>query len=189
MTDPGNVEAKTQSGKVLKAQVDKIPATQKIEGPWVLKFPPKWGAPDQVTLEKLISWADHQEEGVKHFSGTATYQKDFQWKNGNAETKYFLDLGSVKELAQVFLNGKDLGVLWKLPFRVDITNALKPGKNNLEIRITNLWPNRLIGDAALPKEKRLTWSTFEPYKPEDPLLPSGLLGPVNIQAQEWVPLR
>ena len=189
VTDPGNVEAKTQSGKVLKAQVDKIPATQKIEGPWVLKFPPKWGAPDQVTLDKLISWTDHSEEGVKHFSGTATYQKDFEWKKGTAETKYFLDLGSVKELAQVFLNGKDLGVLWKLPFRVDITKALKPGKNNLEIRITNLWPNRLIGDAALPKEKRLTWSTFEPYKPGDPLLPSGLLGPVNIQAQEWVPLR
>jgi len=189
VTEPGNVEAKTQSGKVLNAHVNTLPATQKIEGPWVLKFPPKWGAPDQVTLEKLISWADHQEEGVKHFSGTATYQKDFQWKNGNAETKYFLDLGSVKELAQVFLNGKDLGILWKLPFRVDITKALKPGKNNLEIHITNLWPNRLIGDSAQPKEKRLTWSTFEPYKPEDPLLPSGLLGPVNIQAQEWVPMR
>ena len=98
-------------------------------------------------------------------------------------------LVAVKELAQVFLNGKDLGVLWKPPFRVDITNALKPGNNNLEIRVTNLWPNRLIGDAALPKERRLTWSTFEPYKPEDPLLPSGLLGPVNIQAQGWVPMR
>ena len=189
VTEPGNVEAKTQSGKVLKASVETLPATQHIEGPWALKFPPKWGAPDQVTLEKLISWTAHPDDGVKHFSGTATYEKDFGWKKGSAETKYFLDLGTVKELAQVFLNGKDLGVLWKPPFRLDITDALNPGKNTLRVRVTNLWPNRLIGDAALPKEKRLTWSPFEPYKPGDPLLPSGLLGPVNIQAQEWVPLR
>ena len=189
VTQAGDFEAKTQSGKTLKAHVDKLPEPQKIEGPWALKFPPKWGAPDQVTLEKLISWADHPEEGVKHFSGTATYQKEFAWQKGSAQSKYYLDLGSVKELAQVILNGKDLGVLWKPPFRVDITDALKPGKNTLEVRVTNLWPNRLIGDAALPKEKRLTWSTFEPYTPADPLLPSGLLGPVNIQAQEWVTLR
>ena len=189
LTQPGHVETKTLGGKVLTAEVREIPATQHIEGPWALKFPPKWGAPDQVTLEKLISWTAHPDDGVKHFSGTATYEKDFDWKKGSAETKYFLDLGTLKELAQVFLNGKDLGVQWKPPFRVDITDALNPGKNTLKVRITNLWPNRLIGDAALPKEKRLTWSTFEPYKPGDPLLPSGLLGPVNILAQEWVPLR
>ena len=80
--------------------------------------------------------------------------------------------------------------MWNPPFRVEISKALKPGKNALEVRVTNLWPNRrLIGDAAPPKEKRLTWSTFEPYKPGDPLLPSGLLGPVSIQAQERVPMR
>ena len=80
------------------------------------------------------------------------------------------------------LNGQDLGILWKPPFRVDATAALHPGENTLEVRVTNLWPNRMIGDAALPKEKRFTWSVFEPFKPDDALLTSGLLGPVELKA-------
>ena len=183
VTQPGVYEVKTRLGKTLKATVAKLPEPQLIEGPWVLQFPPKWGAPAQVTLEKLMSWTDHSDEGVKHFSGTAAYVKEFDWKGAGAQTRYFLDLGTVKELAQVVLNGKDLGVLWKPPFRVDVTDALKPGKNSLEVRVTNLWPNRLIGDAALPEEKRLTWTSYKAYKADDPLLPSGLLGPVKIQAQ------
>ena len=102
--------------------------------------------------------------------------------------RHYLDLGSVKEIAHVFLNGKDLGMLWKPPFRVDVTAALKPGRNRLEVRVTNLWPNRLIGDAALPENQRHTWSTFQPYKAEDPLLPSGLLGPVTLRAMVETPL-
>ena len=190
VTQPGEVEVKTRFGKTLKARVATLPQPQKIAGPWVLRFPPKWGAPDQVTLDKLISWTTHADAGVRHFSGTATYTTEFAWQGGAAQTKYFLDLGAVRELAQVFINGQDLGVLWKPPFRVEITGALKAGQNRLEVRVTNLWPNRLIGDAALPKEKRLTWSTFEqPYQAGDPLLPSGLLGPVEIQAQAWTELR
>ena len=189
MTQTGEVEVKTRFGKTLKASVATLPEPQDIAGPWALRFPPKWGAPDQVILDTLISWTAHADAGVRHFSGTAAYTTEFAWQQGTAQTKYFLDLGAVKELAQVFLNGQDLGVLWKPPFRVEITEALKPGQNRLEVRVTNLWPNRLIGDAALPKEKRLTWSTFEPYKAGDPLLPSGLLGPVEIQAQTWTELR
>ena len=189
VTQPGVYEVKTRSGKTLKSMVEKLPATQPVEGPWSLRFPPKWGAPEQVTLEKLISWTAHPDDGVRHFSGTAAYIKEFEWKNTQEGARHYLDLGSVKELAQVILNGKDLGILWKPPFRVEITGALQPGMNSLEVRVTNLWPNRLIGDAALPVEKRLTWSTFQPYKANDPLLPSGLLGPVKIQAQAQVELR
>lgn len=189
VTRPGIYEAKTASGKTLKATVAKVPPPQPITGPWALRFPPKWGAPDQVTLDKLVSWSDHSDEGVRHFSGTATYTKEFDWQPGGKQVRYFLDLGEVKELAEVVLNGKNLGILWKPPFRAEITGALKPGKNKLEVRVTNLWPNRLIGDVALPEDKRFTWTTFQPYKAGDPLLPSGLLGPVTVLAQERVELR
>ena len=189
VTRPGIYEAKTASGKSLKATVSEVPAPQPITGPWVLRFPPKWGAPDHVNLDQLVSWADHPDEGVRHFSGTATYGKEFEWQPGGKRTRYFLDLGEVKELAEVVLNGKNLGILWKPPFRAEITGALVPGKNKLEVRVTNLWPNRLIGDAALPEDQRLTWTTFQPYKAGDPLLPSGLLGPVTVLSQKRVELR
>jgi len=189
VTHPGAYEVKTRFGKTLRATVDNVPEPQSIEGPWALQFPPKWGAPEQVNLEKLISWSEHPDDGVRHFSGTAIYVKEFEWRNTEKDTRYYLDLGSVKEIARVRLNGHDFGILWKPPFRADITDALKPGSNRLEVRVTNLWPNRLIGDAALPEEKRLTWTTFQPYKADSPLLPSGLLGPVGIQAQTLCELR
>jgi hypothetical protein len=92
-----------------------------------------------------------------------------------------LELGEVKNLAEVSLNGRDLGVLWKPPFSVDITDAVQPGQNLLEVRVTNLWPNRLIGDQHLPENERHTWTTWSPYTADSPLLPSGLLGPVRIR--------
>jgi hypothetical protein len=91
-----------------------------------------------------------------------------------------LDLGKVKNVAQVRLNGKDLGVVWTAPWQVEITDAVKPAGNLLEIDVVNLWPNRLIGDAALPPEKRLTTTNVTAYTKDSPLLPSGLLGPVTL---------
>ncbi len=93
----------------------------------------------------------------------------------------WLDLGVVKNLARVKLNGQDLGVLWKPPFRLDISSIAKAGANSLEIKVTNLWPNRLIADSKLPEKDRITWTTFNPYKPDSPLLDSGLLGPVMLR--------
>ena len=97
-----------------------------------------------------------------------------------AGERVVLDLGSVKNIAEVYVNGISCGTLWKPPFRADITDAVRRGRNSVEIRVTNLWPNRLIGDAGLPEERRITYSPIQFYAPSDPLLPSGLLGPVKI---------
>ena len=173
---PGHYKATTASGKTLEAHVKALPDSKDLSGPWLLRFPPKWGAPEKVQLDKLISWTEHPDGGVKHFSGTATYTTEFEWDGTSA----FMDFGKVKEIAEVSLNGQDLGILWKPPFRVDATSALRPGLNKLEVKLTNLWPNRLIGDAGLPENQRVTWTTYQPYRPGDPLLESGLLGPVRL---------
>ncbi len=162
--------------------VDSVPGAMAIDGPWDVRFPPQWGAPSPVTFESLISWTKHLDEGVKHFSGTASYVKDIDipeqmLAKGN---RVYLDLGEVKNLAEVKLNGKDVATLWKPPFRVEITSFVKPGRNHLVVAITNLWPNRLIGDAGQPENRRYTWSAYNRYKATDPLLPSGLLGPVKL---------
>jgi hypothetical protein len=96
----------------------------------------------------------------------------------------YLDLGVVHSLARIRLNGHDLGVVWCAPWRVEITRYLEATENELEIEVANLWPNRLIGDSALPEEERVSWTTWSPYTPESPLLPSGLIGPVQIMAEE-----
>jgi hypothetical protein len=93
-----------------------------------------------------------------------------------------LDLGRVEVVASVTLNGVDLGSLWKAPFAVDVTKALRPGKNRLVVKVANVWANRLIADAGLPEARRVSWVTYNPYKPSDRLLPSGLFGPVRLRA-------
>jgi hypothetical protein len=171
------------SGKIRTVEVPSVADPLEVAGPWELRFPPKWGAPESVTLERLISWPQHKDDGVKYFSGTATYVKQLDVPAamlGEGKALY-LDLGMVKNLAEVSLNGQNLGVLWKPPFRVEISGLAKPGSNRLEIKVTNLWPNRLIGDQKLPEKDRFTWTTFNPYKADSPLLDSGLLGPVMLQ--------
>jgi hypothetical protein len=186
-----------------------------IAGPWRVTFPANLGAPPEITLDKLISWTEHSDAGVKYFSGMATYHKRFTIAAEAAVgiKRLFLDLGRVLVLAEVVVNGKNLGVLWKLPFRVDITEAVHPGENDLEIRVTNLWPNRLIGDEQLPAENqyggggrggssgairqmpdwylqgllkppggRVTFTTWQHYTKDSPLLESGLIGPVQLRS-------
>jgi hypothetical protein len=135
----------------------------------------------------------HPDSGIRFFSGTATYRKAFELTEEQARGHVRLQLGTVKCIAQVRLNGKDLGIVWTDPWTIELTGALKPGRNELEIDITNTWINRLIGDAALPPEKRIAKTnvalqsgkrTFKPYQgfaSEDPLMTSGLLGPVRLE--------
>jgi hypothetical protein len=188
---PGDYEVTLASGKKLSATVAELPATQTVEGAWQLSFPPKLGAPATADFDHLMSWTDSADDGVKYFSGTATYEKEVEIPAAHlgAGRRLFLDLGAVKNLAEVSLNGKSLGVLWKEPFRVDITDAATAGKNKLKIRVTNLWPNRLIGDQKLPEAQRITWASVEPYKADSALLPSGLLGPVRIITAQQLTLK
>lgn len=152
-----------------------------LSGPWTVSFDAAWGGPHHaLNLTTLIDWTTHPDEGVRHYSGTALYQLTFDLPAGWQNTESIrLDLGTVHELADVTLNGQFLGTLWTRPFAVTVKN-LRPKGNQLDIRVTNLWPNRLIGDAGKPAAERLTRTNLNPYKPTDPLLPSGLLGPVTL---------
>ncbi|MDR2680409.1 MAG: DUF3395 domain-containing protein, partial [Tannerella sp.] len=139
--ETGYFELTTASGKTLKTGLVNVPERVELDGSWQLSFPPNWGAPPQITLDKLISWTEHADAGVKYFSGTATYAKTFTWDVKPAsDTRVILDLGKLKNFAEVRLNGKSFPVLWKPPYCLDITEAVKPGENALQIAITNLWP-------------------------------------------------
>jgi hypothetical protein len=183
----GQYAATTRAGAALHAEVPALPDPLIVQGPWQIEFQPKRGAPDKATFDQLISWPDSTDDGIKYFSGTATYRKDVTIPAEflTAGRHAYLDLGNVKNLAEVSVNGKSLGILWKTPFRVDLTTVATTGVNHLEIKVTDLWPNRLIGDAKLPKEKQITWASQSIYTADSPLLPSGLIGPVQlIPAQE-----
>jgi hypothetical protein len=207
-----SVELHTANGRVLHASVTGVPVPQEIAGSWSLNFPTNWGAPPSVTLDKLISWTDHTNNGVRYFSGTATYEKQIEIpaERLSAGRELWLDLGDVKDFAEVSLNGHDYGVLWKPPFRVNITAEAKSGTNQLVVKVTNLWPNRLIGDEQLPPDcewngkqlkawpqwfldgkpsptGRLTFTTWHHWDKNDKPLVSGLLGPVRLQTAEIIP--
>ena len=209
VAQPGTYELKTAAGHLLKARVQAVANPVEIGGPWELKFPAGWGAPERVTLEELISWTDHPDSGVKYFSGTATYHCQFKVPEGilARDHRLYLDLGRVCVMGHAKLNGRDLGILWKPPFSTEVTEIVKVGANELEISVVNLWPNRLIGDEQLPSDRewtkhewgevlarypqwlldnkpspvgRFTFTTWKHWTKDDPLLESGLLGPVRL---------
>ncbi|TZF82815.1 glycosyl transferase family 2 [Pedobacter sp. BS3] len=179
--------AAAQTGKAwLWQDTSKLAARQQIDGSWNVKFDPAWGGPEAITFNTLQDWSKHPDKRVKYYSGKAVYHNTFDLNRKKTQDEsLLLDLGVVKDICQVWLNGKDLGIVWTAPWRVDISDVVKEKGNQLKIEVINLWPNRLIGDAALPKEKRLT-NTNIVFKKEDKLLPSGLLGPVTIQGLESV---
>jgi hypothetical protein len=157
--------------------------TQQIDGPWKVSFDPKWGGPKEVVFNKLQDWTERPEEGILYYSGTATYRKIFDLPAGVTKDRLFLDLGKVNYLASVRLNGIDLGVVWSAPWSVEITKAVKPQGNVLEIDVVNTWTNRLIGDTKLMPEQRYTKTNVVP-NPDWKPLPSGLLGPVTVRKEE-----
>ncbi len=149
---------------------------------WSVHFETGRGAPEAVDFGRLQSWSENANAGVKYFSGTATYSKTMDVPESAlaAGAHLWLDLGDVEDLAEVIVNGKDLGILWKTPYKIDVTGALKTGSNQIEIKVTNLWVNRMIGDQQPWALKKYAFAGFMPYKADSPLLPSGLLGPVRL---------
>lgn len=179
-----------------------------IKGPWQVYFKDKWSGERRVTFDKLVDWTSRKEEDIRYYSGIATYRKEFDF-NAAGDTlnhkQLFLELGMVKNLAHVWLNGHDLGVVWTAPWEVNITGIVKQNGNELKIEVANLWPNRLIGDAHLPNpdnakegqfpdwlihgtprmSSRYTFTTYPYYKKDDPLLSSGLMGPIEVCQKEF----
>jgi hypothetical protein len=209
---PGTYELFSAAGKSTKVQAKSAVQPIELAGPWTITFPPNWGAPPTAMLDKLASWTDNSDPGIKYFSGSATYTKDFDIPAALLGTGHalYLDLGSVKNIAEVTLNGTDLGIWWKPPFSGDISAAAKSGKNTLTVRITNHWTNRLIGDEQLPDDSewngkplkrwpqwvldstprpvkdRFTFTTWHHYSKDSPLSESGLLGPVVLRPAERI---
>jgi hypothetical protein len=187
-----------------------FPAASEIEvlgGAWDVAFDPRWGGPQKIVFAALDDWSLRPEPGIRYYSGTAVYRKTFDISSSTpaGDVRLWLDLGAVKNIAAVRLNGRDLGVVWCDPWRVEITEAIRRKGNRLEVRVANLWPNRLIGDEREPPDAeyapggnlvrwpewllegrsrrspgRRTFSTWKHFAADSPLLPSGLLGPVKI---------
>ncbi|RZK46286.1 MAG: DNA-binding protein, partial [Hymenobacter sp.] len=160
-------------------------ATQPVQtlgGAWQVQFDPKMGGPvPPVAFAQLTDWSQHADAAIRHYSGTAEYRQTFQWKPAkNPRQRVYLDLGQVNNLAEVQLNGQFCGIAWTAPYRVDVTDAVKKGTNQLRILTTNTWANRLLGDQALPADQRQTWTSAAAPAAGKPLLPAGLLGPVTL---------
>lgn len=195
------------SGRIATVAIPAIAAPVEIKGPWTVRFPAGWGAPEQIQMEKLIALNKHRDEGVRYFSGTANYQCEFDVPEGLLvpEHQIELDLGHIAVMADVTLNGQNLGILWKTPFCLNVTSALRAGRNTVKIAVANLWVNRLIGDQQLPADAeraadghllnwpqwlldgkasptgRFTFTTWELWRKNDALVDSGLIGPVRLR--------
>jgi hypothetical protein len=209
---PGKYEVEFGDGTRRQFSAAEIPQAQEIIGPWSVRFAPAWGGPAQATFEKLVSWSSHADPGIKYYSGTAVYSTAFELPRPllKGDRRLYLDLGRVEVMAEVKVNGKRFPLLWKPPYRLDVTTAARAGQNTIEVAVVNLWPNRLIGDEQLPEDSernpdgtlkrwpqwlldgkpspagRYTFAMWRLWKKTDLPLESGLIGPVKlIPAQEF----
>lgn len=209
----GKMTYTTSLGQSHKVEAVRVPDVVELSNDWEVTFPLERGGKEKKTMEKLISWSDFTSDTIRHFSGTTAYRKEFILSEYLFQGDHFLelDLGSVGVIAEVIVNEKNLGILWRPPFRINLEEVVHPGRNKLEIKVTNLWVNRLIGDEFLvsdygkgkgvgkewpewllnPSErpsKRTTFASFKHWDKEDKLRPSGLLGPVIIRPYVKLPV-
>jgi hypothetical protein len=187
--DAGAYEVTFANGQVRRVNVERA-SDIPLSGVWSLAFPSNWGAPSQLQLASLQSWTESTDAGVRYFSGTAIYRTKVNLTNSQlAEgNSLWLDLGEVHEVAAVRINSKPAAILWKTPYCFRADPLLHAGENTIEVDVTNLWPNRLIGDAQSPNGKHYTWTNIRKYTKDSPLLPSGLLGPVVLHTVYRLPL-
>ncbi len=156
-----------------------------LKGPWSVNFNAAQRGPEEaVVFETLTDWTASEDERIKYYSGTAFYNNTFKFDQLATNEKIIIDLGALTAMAKVTVNGKYAGGVWTAPYRLDITNLVQKGENQLKIEVVNTWVNRIIGDMKFPKEERLTWAPHLPYNTESPLQASGLFGPVEIVTQE-----
>ncbi|NJX14283.1 hypothetical protein HC176_02125 [Tamlana crocina] len=209
----GKVNYTFASGETKTVEVKSVPKAIELSGAWEVSFPTGSETKKKETFNDLVSWTDAKDDAIQHFSGTASYKKDFSLSEENLQSNksLTLDLGSVSVIAEVIINGKNAGGVWKAPFRIPIDEFVKTGKNTLKVKVTNLWPNRLIGDEKLeldyPRQgkrakplpdwllnnterpsKRTTFASWNHYNKNDDLSTSGLLGPVKLIFFETVKL-
>jgi hypothetical protein len=204
------------SGKTKEIEAGDIPPPLELEGPWRVRFQEGRGAPEELQFDNLLSWEKHPDPGIRYFSGTAGYSIHFDVPESftKEDQEVWLDLGDVEVIADVRLNGKDLGTLWTRPYRTELGDALQTGSNTLEVEVTNLWVNRLIGDEQFPDDcewgegkylthwpewflkgeqrpepSRISFTTWKHWSKDDSLVPSGLLGPVSLRCARIIPLK
>jgi hypothetical protein len=187
IAEPESGRSSLDNDEMLAKNFPKPAFLRQLTGLWNVRFDPKWGAPASAVFDQLVDWTERPEPGIKYYSGTATYAKSFDRPGYDDHRVAILDLGEIRNVAQVRLNGKDLGVVWTAPWQVEITDVVKPTGNQLEIKVANLWSNRLIGDRHLPEAQRFT-KTNIPLAGDARLLPSGLLGPVTVRVMVSSPV-
>jgi len=214
LSQSGKYNLTTSDGKNHNFEVTNLATPLEIKGPWEVSFITGMGAPSKTTFDELISWSKHQEQSIKYYSGAAVYRKDISISKEilGKNKKLKLDLGKVEIMSEVKVNGKFLGILWKAPYCCDITDAVKVGTNTIELKVVNLWVNRMIGDEQLPDSSerkktnngsllswpnwvtegksnptnRYSFTTWKLWKKDSPLAESGLLGPVRIISEEHI---
>ena len=185
----GSYSLENGNGQTKTFNVNKLATPVNLDSDWVVDFDPNWGAPPEIKMPKLISWTDHANDGIKFYSGSGFYHRNIDIPAGWLEKgrSVYLDLGDVREVAEIVVNGHPADVIWKPPFRAEITSLLKPGINTLKIQVINLWINRLTGDSKLPDDQKYTRTNIrsdgstamvkaEPWR----IIPAGLLGPVRL---------
>ncbi|TNF68051.1 MAG: hypothetical protein EP302_10450, partial [Bacteroidetes bacterium] len=203
------------SGETKEVVIKGIPEPLKLLGPWRVQFQEGRGAPEEAHFENLVSWEKHSDPGIQYFSGTAKYSLEFNVPESHmkADQEVWLDLGQVEVIAEVRLNGKEMGTLWHKPYRMEVSDIIRSGSNSMEIHVTNLWVNRLIGDEQYPDDcnwgegkyminwpewflngdqrpepSRITFTTWKHWKKENSLVPSGLIGPVTLRCSKLSPV-
>jgi hypothetical protein len=187
--NPGAYTVKLSNGSGSNVEVPAA-ASQVLTTGWTLDFPPNWGAPAHIDVSTLKSWTDFADPGIRYFSGTATYRTSIHIEANQLASgrELRLDLGEVYEVARIRINGTSLTPLWKSPYAARVDRFLHPGDNVLEVEVTNLWPNRLIGDAQPGVTHHYTWTNIKKFSSSSPLLTSGMLGPVRLTPVYVVPV-
>jgi len=182
----GSYRLESKDGTTSDFKVEGLPDIVELSGPWMLKFPDGWGAPESMKIDQLKSWTDFDDPGINYFSGIAVYEIGFNMTKKwiGEHSVVYLDLGDLWSVGEVYLHGKQMGIVWKPPYRIDITDAIRKGENVLRVEVANTWANRLIGDAVFPNAKQycrtnMTWTDSVPWR-EVPLNKSGLFGPVHL---------